>query len=39
MKYKKKRLKISRREDWKEKKNEQGRYISSDHLTMHRMFL
>ena len=34
MKYKKKRLKDLKERRLKRKKNEQGRYISSDHLTM-----
>ena len=38
MKYKKKRLKDLKERRLKRKKNEQGRYISSDHLTMQESF-
>ena len=38
MKYKKKRLKDLKERRLKRKKNEQGRYIWSDHLTMQNVF-
>ena len=38
MKYKKKRLKDLKERRLKRKKNEQGRYISSDHLTMQQWY-
>ena len=38
MKYKKKRLKDLKERRLKRKKNEQGRYISSYHLTMQNVF-